>query len=629
MKKLLVSLLLLPSIAFGQTVQQAGQITPGHAVQWITNGIIGDGGVSGGPIFTGSTTVNDFACVGMSGTIIDCGLSATGTNAWTGLQNFNGGATAPTLAPGNSTTNVATTAFVGTAVSGVSVTNGDGTLTISPNTGAIIASIALGHANTWTASQNFSSGAAAPTRSVGDNTTNVATTAFVATNQVAVNPVFYGADPTGAADSAAGLNAALAVSSYVVFPPGHYKFLSQIGYTIPAGNHSVTIVGAGQDNTFLDWPSGNGINILFNSGASSAHVRDLTIETGTVNASNGLTYRLTVLDVLGAAASASDVENVTFRGNDSNGGTNAWANAVFINNVSNVSFINDFFFGAGTLAGNGVTAQGNTGLSSQAVVFNFVSCTFVDLGAGIVYGPAAQGLTVANSNFTSGTNGIFVTGAISPLTQLSVTGSQFATANDINLNSLVSSIHIVGNLFIQAASQNAITLASTQDAYIIGNNFAGGGASSNSGITIVATVANSTTEIIGNSFHSLATGINLSGASAAAIIANNDFFSNTNAILNSSTGVLNRIHDNVGYNPVGVTASANICASPCTITAGPSPETHYLRQSATNTATVTKGGQAVATLAGATTYYPFDLGPNESIIVTWATTNPTDTKDVH
>ena len=36
-----------------------------------------------------------------------------------------------------------------------SVTNSDGTLTISPTTGAVVASIALGHANTWTAAQSF------------------------------------------------------------------------------------------------------------------------------------------------------------------------------------------------------------------------------------------------------------------------------------------------------------------------------------------------------------------------------------------------------------------------------------------------------------------------------------------
>ncbi|KKU17993.1 MAG: hypothetical protein UX28_C0003G0171 [Candidatus Pacebacteria bacterium GW2011_GWA1_46_10] len=36
-----------------------------------------------------------------------------------------------------------------------SVTNSDGTLTISPTTGAVVASLNLGHANTWTATQTF------------------------------------------------------------------------------------------------------------------------------------------------------------------------------------------------------------------------------------------------------------------------------------------------------------------------------------------------------------------------------------------------------------------------------------------------------------------------------------------
>ena len=36
-----------------------------------------------------------------------------------------------------------------------SVSNSDGTLTVTPTTGAVVASLALGHANTWTATQTF------------------------------------------------------------------------------------------------------------------------------------------------------------------------------------------------------------------------------------------------------------------------------------------------------------------------------------------------------------------------------------------------------------------------------------------------------------------------------------------
>jgi hypothetical protein len=122
MKKLFVSMLCLPPFAAdAQSVRQSGQITPGHAATWVAPGVIADGGVPGGAIITGATTTNDFVCVGMSGTIIDCGLSATGTNAWTGIQNFNGGATAPTRTFGDSSTNLATTAFVQAAAPGLAV----------------------------------------------------------------------------------------------------------------------------------------------------------------------------------------------------------------------------------------------------------------------------------------------------------------------------------------------------------------------------------------------------------------------------------------------------------------------------------------------------------------------------
>jgi hypothetical protein len=50
--------------------------------------------------------------------------------------------------------NVATQGWV-TRNTANTVSNSDGTLTISPNSGAVVASLALGHANTWTATQTF------------------------------------------------------------------------------------------------------------------------------------------------------------------------------------------------------------------------------------------------------------------------------------------------------------------------------------------------------------------------------------------------------------------------------------------------------------------------------------------
>jgi hypothetical protein len=114
------------------------------------------------------------------------------------------------------------------------------------------------------------------------------------------------------------------------------------------------------------------------------------------------------------------------------------------------------------------------------------------------------------------------------------------------------------------------------------------------------------------------------------VIAGNVVTGNTNyQIGNFSSTTTTKISGNSGYNPVGVTAAATTCASPCTVTNGPSPSTYYFRQSATNTATITQGGQQTAALANASTYYPIELGPNESVVVTWATTAPTYTICTH
>ncbi len=141
MKKILALLLALASPAFGQSVQQSGTITPGNAAKWITNGVIGDGGSLGtGASLNGNFTINDFLCsnaTSASPLVIDCGLSATGTNNWVGLQNFNGGGTSTTPAAGDSSTKIATTAFVSGSVASAARTRllADTTFYVNSSTG--------------------------------------------------------------------------------------------------------------------------------------------------------------------------------------------------------------------------------------------------------------------------------------------------------------------------------------------------------------------------------------------------------------------------------------------------------------------------------------------------------------
>lgn len=108
---------------------------------------------SAGYVFSGAGTV--FQCT--SGAL----CNANEINAvplCTGVTPTTGQAL--TYTTGSSPNPCLTYSTSGGAVS--SVSNSDGTLTITPTTGAVVASLNLGHANTWTAAQAFSVGATMP-----------------------------------------------------------------------------------------------------------------------------------------------------------------------------------------------------------------------------------------------------------------------------------------------------------------------------------------------------------------------------------------------------------------------------------------------------------------------------------
>jgi hypothetical protein len=85
-------------------VLQSGNITSGHLVGWITNGVIGDGGA----INIAPSSLNDVLCANINGLIFDCGM-------------LGGTPLAQTAAFGTNTTQLATTAFVQAAITGAGV----------------------------------------------------------------------------------------------------------------------------------------------------------------------------------------------------------------------------------------------------------------------------------------------------------------------------------------------------------------------------------------------------------------------------------------------------------------------------------------------------------------------------
>src|SRR5579883_2405765 len=161
------------------------------------------------------------------------------------------------------------------------------------------------------------------------------TGAWTCAQGIPANPVWWGADPTGSSDSSSAFSSALNASSYVRFPPGKFKFNSAVSYSIPAGIKSLTIEGAGADNTILYWPNtGGGLTINYNNYQSSSHTRNLSITTGTTNGGAGLTLALSAVVSDPAVFSLSDILNVTVRGDDAYAGNDYWTTGITVTNVT-------------------------------------------------------------------------------------------------------------------------------------------------------------------------------------------------------------------------------------------------------------------------------------------------------
>jgi hypothetical protein len=110
------------------------------------------------------------------------------------------------------------------------------------------------------------------------------------------------------------------------------------------------------------------------------------------------------------------------------------------------------------------------------------------------------------------------------------------------------------------------------------------------------------------------------------VVSNNTFLGWGLSLPANSTNLI--AVSNQFVNPLGI-STGTVGASPATLIAGPSGATYYFLQSATNTATVSLGGNVVGTMSSATIPVVVNMGANESCVVTWVTTAPTYVKSKH
>jgi hypothetical protein len=277
--------------------------------------------------------------------------------------------------------------------------------------------------------------------------------------------------------------------------------------------------------------------------------------------------------------------------------------------------------------GYGLVISGVSGYYATAI--NVINSYFNYLSEGIVYGALTQGVTITNTNFTGGNYGVAVGSTSTGAYQLNIGQSQFNCAGDgILIQSSVPATMIIGNTFIEPTGSQGINITDSARGTISNNEFASltGSPANNNGIVIAGYVADGMV-VSDNVLNNLTTGIWLTSTSQYANVVDNILNSNINAIVNSGTN--NRAINNQGYNPVGTTPATSTGTTGSTITAGSSPETHYIKQSANFNAAVVKNSQAICTVATATVPCVVELGPYESYVVNWSTTQPTYTKDVH
>ncbi|HEX7911805.1 MAG TPA: glycosyl hydrolase family 28-related protein [Paraburkholderia sp.] len=467
-------------------------------------------------------------------------------NSSSSALNFTGGTgwTCGTVASAGANSNITSLSGLTTAIptnaGGLGANNGSASGVPVFSSGAATVTATTGTGSPVLANSPAITGTPTlPTAAVGTNTTQAATTAFVA-KRVCADIMDYGGDNTGVSNNdtaytnaiAAAPNTSTAICVY--FPPGFYAFGSQDTYTYAASYVSVSIQGAGAGVTTLSWPANGGLKFVLKDGTDSIHLNGFSMVGGTVGTGTAITLNTAATAL--ASAALSTIENIDIRGANGYFGTQYFNHGIDINSVSNVNINNVNAVGPGTPAGVGLNLNGTS--SVLGIVYNISNSTFDQWNDGINYGPYIQGVQVTNSNFTNNNAGIFVPASESGINQLSVSNSQFNNVQyNILANSALPDVIITGNLFLVDNSSSGVNLQASSYFNITGNAFQpNSGSPSNVFGVVVNGWAVGAGIITGNMFYNLTTGIALQSTSKNVNVQSNVYNSCSANTSNSGTG---------------------------------------------------------------------------------------------
>jgi hypothetical protein len=541
-------------------------------------------------------------------------------NAWTALQAFSAGATTLTQNLGDSSTNVASTAFVQRAQWAPSIIYWGNTNTCNGTTDDTATFVAAA--------------AAVPLFSLPPNKTCVISSPFTLSSTPGMGII-------GAGEGSSIININSTTAEGVIVPAGAVEPLLR--------DFQITRTGTATSGA---------TNLDISGGTSGGLFENLIIKNGYNNITLGPTDHGQMRHVLSELA-----QNHCFAlANTAGNGTMQWQ---FYNDNLAVQCGGDDFnltvvAGPAQITfGEWVSVQtfANTGHGISinclltASLLTYIPCNGLRIRQPFLGADGADELNLNTFNTTGGTHiiespDIELAGTQATGPTLGTPASNAATAITISANN--GEINLINPTITNISTDGIYNLGTAgnytaQGTPILNVN---GGSITNVGLAGNVSLARGIANLGSGEtiFRGVRSG-NLAGTTQQYVITfsastvhnnviDNDLRGNsTTAIFNASTDTTNRFESNVGYNPVGVTNSTTVGTSPATICAGPTRETHYYSQAMTNTATVQLGsisGPTVATLVASMANVPavVELGPNECTYIVWSMTAPTYAKSV-
>lgn len=355
-----------------------------------------------------------------------------------------------------------------------------------------------------------------------------------------------------------------AANNGTLYVPGKsFYAASGMSTTIPA-NGTLTVVGPGKLR--FGASAANGLYFSVTGPYATVHLRDFTIQaSGAMSTAAAINLHQNTVEGFPITAQTSDITNVTMLGSDGVGATNYWGYGIYNDFVSNISMVDDNYYGPAALNGDAIYLAGGGATNKIGIVYNISGFNAYALNVGIYYNSYIQGVTLTQSNFTACKTGAYIASATNT-DQLTISDSQFACSKSaiddeggmfdlivhhnlfipLNAGANADVIHEVNPIGLQITN-NVINGQNITDGFTYNAVAIAGGNSSSTGI------------ITGNAIRNISDGIVLSSGAQGVRIADNQPYNVTTPYIIPAAPTSSPV--SLTVTQIGITSVSNVGAT--------------------------------------------------------------------